>query len=183
MSYSIVPASAPISRERPLLWISACLLGQPVRYDGRDKANQIAIELTKYFDHIAICPELEMGMGVPRPSIAWYNDRLLENDSKKDHTAKSAVAKEFLISNLPAPAGAILKSKSPSCGLINVPDHITQVARAGFFAAAVKEAYPRAGLIDENDLINNECFKGFLKQSVADPTLLKDLHLAFDFLA
>ena len=56
--------------KKPVVAVSACLLGQAVRYDGQNKyTSLIAEELRKYCKLIAVCPEIEIGLGVPRTKI------------------------------------------------------------------------------------------------------------------
>ena len=56
--------------DRPWLGISACLCGQAVRYDGRDKhAEFIARVLPRHFDLVVICPEVSAGLSIPRPPM------------------------------------------------------------------------------------------------------------------
>lgn len=55
---------------RPLVGVSACLLGQPVRYDGGHKRSRVvAGDLSRLFEWVAVCPEMEIGLGVPRETI------------------------------------------------------------------------------------------------------------------
>lgn len=180
MQETIVPNN---SIKRPFLWISSCLLGNAVRYDGKDKRHDAVVVLSQIFEHQAICPELEMGLGVPRPSIAWYGEKLLENEKRVDHTQEALATKERLINTLKAPTGIILKSKSPSCGLKNVPIHGTDDSRAGFFALAAKEKYPTCKMADENDLSNIDEVIRFATAFGATEEQLARLHSALDFLA
>ena len=54
----------------PKIAVSACLLGQPVRYDGGHKRDRfVADQLSQHLEIIPVCPEMEAGMGVPRPTI------------------------------------------------------------------------------------------------------------------
>lgn len=56
--------------------ISACLLGQQVRFDGGHKRSEfVEKELSRYFSFISVCPELAIGLGVPRKAI-----RLVKRD-------------------------------------------------------------------------------------------------------
>ncbi len=56
--------------KKPTLGISACLPGQPVRFDGgHKKARYITQKLSEYFELMPVCPEVEAGLGVPRPTI------------------------------------------------------------------------------------------------------------------
>ena len=59
-----------MKKDKPLVGISQCLLGDAVRYDGQSKANKIVLEkLSDLFEFIPICPEVEAGLGIPRPPI------------------------------------------------------------------------------------------------------------------
>ena len=52
------------------LGISSCLLGQKVRYDGNHQRDgYITLTLRKYFEFVPVCPEVAIGLGVPRPPI------------------------------------------------------------------------------------------------------------------
>ena len=172
-----------VREERPLIWVSSCLLGNAVRYDGKDKANQNIILLCKVLPHVSICPELAMGMGVPRPSIAWYRDRLLENDSKIEHTDKTLLALKNIFADYPVPQAAIVKSKSPSCGLGDVPIHGTEDWRNGFFTQAILDTYPNISVVDENTLSSIEGLTRFIGQLSLTSKQRDDLQSIFPFLA
>src|SRR4029077_1597068 len=49
--------------------ISRCLLGDDVRYDGTNKRSAAVAELSTYVEWVPVCPEVEVGMGVPREPI------------------------------------------------------------------------------------------------------------------
>jgi uncharacterized protein YbbK (DUF523 family) len=58
------------SQTKPKLGISTCLLGQKVRYDGGHKRDYFLTEIFGPFvDWVPVCPELEVGMGVPREPV------------------------------------------------------------------------------------------------------------------
>lgn len=146
MQKSIVPPILGISRETPIIWMSSCLLGNAVRYDGGHKAHRGVKSLAMVFSHYPICPELEMGMAVPRPAMSWFGDRLQENESGLDHTHKIKETVSNILEEHLAPSAIILKSKSPSCGLGSAELPI------GFFAEALKLKYPTVPMADENSL-------------------------------
>ena len=55
---------------RPTIRVSACLLGNQVRFDGGHKNNKyITGALKKHMDLVPVCPETEIGLGIPRPPI------------------------------------------------------------------------------------------------------------------
>jgi uncharacterized protein YbbK (DUF523 family) len=50
--------------------VSACLLGQKVRYDGQHKLDRFIVDtLGRYVEFVPVCPEVECGLGVPRESM------------------------------------------------------------------------------------------------------------------
>ena len=107
--------------------ISACLLGQPVRYDGGHKADPFIIEtLGRYFSWVPVCPEMEIGLGTPREPMRLEGDaaatRLVATVSGHDHTT---AMQRFATQRVPQLAalglhGYILKKNSPSCGMTGV---------------------------------------------------------------
>ncbi len=143
------------------LGVSACLLGQKVRYDGKDKfAN-----LTQYFDLkiyqlTPICPEIEMGLSIPRPPIEMrFIDkqiRLVQVDNyKQDFTHQ--FNNWFSKNTTPISQfnGYILKSKSPSCGYKTTPyyeNDKTVKLNHGLFVTSLLKIKPRTLIINEKDL-------------------------------
>ena len=58
------------------LGVSACLLGQNVRYDGGHKLDQYLTDtLGQYVEYVPVCPEVECGLGVPREAMRIPNPR------------------------------------------------------------------------------------------------------------
>ncbi len=112
----------------PKIAVSACLLGRPVRYDGGHKRDRfITDQLSKVMDFIPVCPEMEAGLGVPRPTIQLRRVagelRLTQsNDGSIDHTEVMAeVAKKRAAQLQGKISGFIFQKKSPSCGMERVP--------------------------------------------------------------
>ena len=73
--------------------ISACLLGQKVRFDGQHKYHWYINEvLGKYFDYVPVCPEFEVGMGIPRKTVRLVGDasspQMIEPSTNTDWTSK-----------------------------------------------------------------------------------------------
>ena len=66
-----MPLHREINSETKIpIGISSCLLGEQVRYDGGHKLNHnITDVLSEYFEFISLCPEIAIGLGVPRPTI------------------------------------------------------------------------------------------------------------------
>lgn len=102
------------------LLISACLLGDDVRYDGRNCfiGENVISKLKKRYELISICPEVMSGMGVPRDPVELRDHCIVKADGE-DITALFNPVKNHL-SNLILKHSlkkALLKEKSPSCGV------------------------------------------------------------------
>jgi uncharacterized protein YbgA (DUF1722 family)/uncharacterized protein YbbK (DUF523 family) len=107
--------------------VSACLLGEQVRFDGGHKRDRFLTEiLGPHVEWVPVCPEVEMGLGTPRETLRLVDDRgktrLITTRTGEDHTdGMEAWAKRRLATlgqdNLD---GYVLKSKSPSCGIERV---------------------------------------------------------------
>lgn len=103
--------------------ISACLIGENCRYDGKNCLIKDLLKLTKYYDLIPFCPELLGGLKVPRKPCEIKNGVVI-TPNNKDLTERfndgaywaSSVVKLKKIKL------AILKEKSPSCGVHKIYD-------------------------------------------------------------
>lgn len=155
---------------RPLIGISACLLGNPVRYNSSHcKEEWIMEELANFVDFFPLCPEQEMGLGTPREEIHLYyqndkNDiRLRSKKTLIDLTdlAQKTYQELNASTNAKKLDGFILTRKSPSCGLDNVKtvkhDDPTQVVpREGLYAKNVMTHFPAIPKIDSGRIKNKE---------------------------
>lgn len=104
--------------------ISACLLGQPVRFDGSHKHDRyITGTLGGYFDFVPVCLEVEAGFPIPREIFRLVgnpeNPRFMTTRSQIDHTARMTAWAEKCVRELEKEnlCGFIFKSGSPSSGL------------------------------------------------------------------
>src|ERR1051326_1558397 len=69
--------------------ISACLLGERVRYDGGHKRDAfLADVLATRVEWVAVCPEVELGLGVPRPAMNLVHGRLVVEHTGQDLTER-----------------------------------------------------------------------------------------------
>jgi uncharacterized protein YbbK (DUF523 family) len=135
------------------LGVSACLLGQPVRFDGGHKRDGlIAGPLADFADFVALCPEMGIGMGAPRPPIRLIGSlerarAIRSDDIGLDVTPQlESFAREALAS-LRDICGFIFKSGSPSCGMEGVKVYETEDGPAqplgiGIFARVLMQAMP-----------------------------------------
>jgi len=147
---------------KPLLAISSCILGQRVRYDGEIKTYaDICQHLQQYFELIPVCPEVEIGLGVPRPAVQLSGDishpRMTGRDDPQldltDPMRDYCKHKPLQLNHI---CGYIFKSKSPSCGLKNIPvfnsGKILATDHRGLFAQTIVERWPNLPVSEEIDL-------------------------------
>ncbi len=100
--------------------VSACLLGQNCRYDGKHKRCEELIKKLKEegLKALPICPEVEGGLPVPREPATREGDRVITNFTRRDVTEffKLGALKALQKTKTYGVKKAFLKSKSPSCG-------------------------------------------------------------------
>lgn len=116
---------------------SACLLGINCKYDGGNNANQKVIDLSKKEILIPICPEQLGGLPTPRPRACRRGDRVIDEAGKDVTALYSRGAMETLkIAQTLNIQEAILKQKSPSCGLGQIHADFSGTIVAGDGVAA-----------------------------------------------
>ena len=157
---------------RPRLVVSRCIEFDPCRYDGSKIPSPTVARLRKHADCIPVCPEVEIGLGIPRSTVRIVriggSDRLVQPATGRDVTEEmSAFAARFLDS-LPPVDGFILKGGSPTSGTRNVRvypsmEKSAAIAKsAGFFAREVLKRYPDLPVEDELRLNNARIRDHFL---------------------
>ena len=166
-----------IEREKIRLGVSACLLGEAVRYDGGHK--RATALLRAFGDDVAwipVCPEVELGLGIPRPPIVLAGSprapRLIEPQQGRDLTVamrRLARARVRELARLGLD-GVVLKSRSPSCGLRDVP--VTGRAGRlrpgrGLFAAEVARTLRGLPIEDEARLADRRIRARFVSRARA----------------
>lgn len=149
---------------RPFIVISKCLGFARCRYDGGIVLSPLIEVMKPFVEFIDVCPECEIGLGVPRDKIIIVEDgsrKLLQPVTGIDLTEKMNKFSRSYLEKLDDFDGFILKSKSPSCGL-----KTTKVFRdssgseylhhegTGFFTEVVMADYPQLPVIDEEQLKN-----------------------------
>jgi len=109
------------------LGISACLLGEPVRYDGGHKRDPFLVnELGRYVEWVPVCPEVEMGLPTPRESMRLVGDpddpHLIAPKSGTDYTERMVAWARRRTGELAGEGlhGFVFKKDSPSSGLFRV---------------------------------------------------------------
>jgi uncharacterized protein YbgA (DUF1722 family)/uncharacterized protein YbbK (DUF523 family) len=155
--------SSDPTRDPIRVGISACLLGEKVRFDGGHKHDRYLTQtLGPYFEWVPVCPEVEMGLGTPRETMrleqAEDGIRMVMPKSGRDLTrpmreyARERVEK-LALEDL---GGYILKSDSPSCGLMRVrvygPSGMPSRTGRGLFAEALANRFPYLPIEEEGRL-------------------------------
>ena len=161
--------------KRLLIGISSCLLGNEVRYDGGHSRSDCILESMRgLFKLIPFCPEVAIGMSVPRPPINLVIKAGLirvRGVSDKEHDVTDALTNYAISINeqLHAMSGYIFKSRSPSCGLMGVnvyDDETNQVVKtsAGQFAKIITQQHPQLPVEDEFRLEDKKIRDDFIQR-------------------
>lgn len=139
--------------------VSSCLLGEAVRYDGGHKLDRYVRDtLGASFDIVPVCPEVGLGLGVPRETIGLIGDpmkpRLIGQESGVDLTEQMEAWCEMRIGQLSVLgiSGFVLKARSPSCG------------RGGLFTLALSRCLPELPVVMDEDLRSSARRELFLRQ-------------------
>ena len=161
--------------EKPNLILSKCLEYCNCRYNGDKIPDKFVRKLEKHVNYIKICPEVEMGLGVPRNSVRLIkrNDeyRLVDSMTGEDHTAKMDNYIKKLTSKLNEEEieGFIAKTRSPSCGSNDskVYPKAGKVPalgekRAGYFTDNLSEIFPSLVIENEGRIKNFKLRENFL---------------------
>jgi uncharacterized protein YbgA (DUF1722 family)/uncharacterized protein YbbK (DUF523 family) len=161
------------SIEKIPIAISSCLLGQAVRYDGGHKHNAYLTEtLGRYFDYTGFCPEVAIGLGIPRPAIQLVriDDKLCVrgvNDPQLDVTAQLQAYANASVAMLAGYCGYIFKRASPSCGMECVKvyenGHLAGTDR-GIYAAEIMQALPALPVEEEGRLMDPALRENFIER-------------------
>lgn len=156
------PAVTPGEAQPLKLGVSACLLGEKVRYDGGHKLDHYLTEtLGAYVDWVPVCPEAEIGLGIPREPMYLVGTakeaRLVTRRTRIDHTDRMLRWARGRIRKLSGEklCGFIFKSRSPSSGMrvkIYSEEGISGPVGTGIWAGAFMTANPLLPVEDEGRL-------------------------------
>ncbi len=103
--------------------VSACLLGRNCKYNGGNNRNERVLEYIKGKDVIEVCPEVLAGLGTPRVPIEIVDGVIMSRDGRcVDGALREAIAKILDELRGEEIECAILKSRSPTCGVKQVYD-------------------------------------------------------------
>ena len=153
--------------------ISYCLLGQKIRFDGGHKHDRYITDiLGGFFRFVPVCPEIEVGMGVPREAVRLEglpdSPRMVGNKTGADWTERmNRYSRERVrrrdFADL---CGYILKKDSPSCGMKQVKLYISennvQHIATGLFARVLMERFPHLPVEEEGRLTDLRLRENFI---------------------
>lgn len=164
-------ATASDPSPRLSVGVSACLLGDNVRYDGGHKRDRYVVDvLGRWFDFVRVCPEDEVGLGTPRPAIRLVQlpERIAvrgRQDPTLDATDRLEALYPSVTDRFVGISGFILKRGSPSCGMERVkvysPEGPSVGWSSGLFAGALMQDRPTLPVEEEgrlNDPVLRENF-------------------------
>lgn len=158
--------------------ISSCLLGQLVRFNGGHRYDHyINEELRGRFEFVAYCPEVAIGLGVPRDPIQLVSTdggiRVLGvHDPNLDVTKPLQQYGQQVATQLDSLSGYIFKARSPSCGIGSVKLHAPSGALlnqlgVGAYSDEIMKAHPQLPVIDEGMLADPAARDEFLARVTA----------------
>jgi uncharacterized protein YbbK (DUF523 family) len=144
---------------RPVVVISRCIDFDSCRYDGQVIRASLREELEPHVELRPTCPELEIGLGVPRDPVRLVREqgavRMLQPSTGRDLTRSMERFSARFLGDVGDVDGFILKARSPSCGVRDTKlfhsraEETGHDGGAGLFAARVLERFPHAAVEDE----------------------------------
>lgn len=178
---------------KPRIVVSKCIEFEHCRWNGLVISSEFVRKLDAFVEFIQVCPEVEIGLGIPRDPIRVVRSetghRLVQPSTGRDVTDGMVSFSRRFLDALPPVDGFILKSRSPSCGLKEVKiyaaaDKPGGVGKgSGFFGFAVLERFPMLPIEDEGRLTNFRIREHFLTRiftlarlrSIRDSARMKDI--------
>jgi len=158
--------------------ISSCLLGKKVRFDAGHKHDRYITDLLgRFVEFVPVCPEIEVGMGVPREAVRLVGDllspRMVGTRTGEDWTDRMTAYSQKRVGkrDLVDLSGFILKNRSPSCGMERVklylsPDKVERKG-VGLFAAALMQRFPDLPIEEEGRLSDADLRENFIERVFA----------------
>lgn len=158
--------------DKPFVVVSRCLGFSACRYDGQMISDKFVDKLKDYVEYKTVCPEVEIGLGVPRDTI-----RLISKDDEvivyqpatdKEYTKEMMDYSLNCLDSFTDIDGFILKGRSPSCGIKGVKIYSGKEKAAmsskgaGIFARLVVKQYPYLAIEEEGRLTNFKIREHFL---------------------
>jgi uncharacterized protein YbgA (DUF1722 family)/uncharacterized protein YbbK (DUF523 family) len=173
------PPPGPAGAEPIRVGVSACLLGQRVRWDGGHKSDAFLIEtLGRFVEWVPVCPEVEVGLPVPRDTLRLVRRgediRMVMPRTGTDHTQEMRSYAARAVRGLATRdlCGFVLKKDSPTCGMARVkvyPESGGSPARdgRGLFAGELIRQMPHLPVEEEGRLQDRRLRENFVERLFA----------------
>ncbi len=159
-------------KSKPVLGISECLMGKEVRYNGGHKLSRYCTQiLSQYFDFRPICPEVEIGLSIPRPTIRLAEKegavRVIATDNPElDYSKDLIELARNVAPSMQGLSGFIFMQKSPSCGINSTkvygekgqPIYMSD----GAFSGELKKLIPLMPVTESGRLNDNPIKENFI---------------------
>jgi uncharacterized protein YbgA (DUF1722 family)/uncharacterized protein YbbK (DUF523 family) len=177
---------------KPVVVVSKCLGFDHCRYNGEIVDDPFVRRLREFVEFRPVCPEMEIGLGVPRDPIRVIltdgEMRLVQPSTGKDFSAPMAMFCDCFVSGVGDVDGFLLKARSPSCGTRDVKIYnesgnlMSAAQRQGFFGRAAMRRFGDAAVEDEGRLRNFLIRERFLtmlfalvrfRELAAEPTMAR----------
>ncbi|MDW8433731.1 MAG: DUF1722 domain-containing protein [Aquificaceae bacterium] len=169
---------------KPRIVLSACLNLKPVRYNGQEVRDEFVLKLLPYCEVLEVCPEVAIGLGVPRDKVIVYKKGdsfgLSQPSTGLELTERMNAFSEEFIKSLPEVDGFLLKSKSPSCGVSNTKVYKDEKGEEfyskgkGLFALKIIKSFELLPVEDEGRLKDAELRSNFLTRLFAIASLRQE---------
>jgi len=168
---------------KPLVVVSRCLGFAKCRTNGETIPNDFIKKLGEYADFITPCPEVEIGLGIPRKSVRIVmrkgsdEKKLVQSATNLDCTDKMTSFCDSFLSSLGEVDGFILKGQSPSCGIKNIKYYpstgkVAPVGKGeGLFGGFILKNFPLYPVEDEGRLKNFVIREHFLTRLFLMPKI------------
>lgn len=158
--------------DKPKVVVSRCLGFADCRYNGQTKSDKFVNKLKEYVDYRTVCPEVEIGLSVPRDPIRLVCEKdeiiLYQPKSGKEYTNEMKDYSLSILKSFKDVDGFILKGKSPCCGIKNVKVYLGKekmvgsTKGGGIFASEIINQYPNLPIEEDGRLTNFKIREHFL---------------------
>lgn len=163
-----------IKNVKPVIVVSRCLGFEACRYNGQLDGCNLVENLKEFVDFITVCPEVQIGLEIPREAIRVVKEneeapvKLIQHNSERELSSEMNEFGEKFLAELPKVDGFLLKSKSPSCGIKEVKIYkgiekgSASVKGSGLFGALVMEKFKGLAVEDDGRVKNYNIRQHFL---------------------
>jgi uncharacterized protein YbgA (DUF1722 family)/uncharacterized protein YbbK (DUF523 family) len=158
--------------DKPQIVVSRCLGFSACRYDGKIIEDKFVNKLKEYVNFITVCPEMDIGLGVPRDTIRLVSQAnkiiLYQPASGKEYTKEMMNYFFAFLDLIKDVDGFIFKGRSPSCGIKDVKVYLGKkkdsgvINGTGIFATQIMKKYPYLAIEEEGRLCNAKIREHFL---------------------